>query len=473
MKKIMSTILFALITNVSFSQTEKPTYKVVTEAIVKNYNSNNFEVIFSMFSSDMKKAVPQDQIKPFLNDLKKQVGNISKTEFVNYKNGSVAVYKTNFERALYALNISLDANSDINGFAVTPYVEETSSETVINNLFIEANVITENQSELIFENSKAFPNQTQVSIAFIKNGKVRYYGIKKTNDTISTVENYKSIFEIGSVSKVFTSTLLANFVLDGKIKLNSHINDYLEIPFYNDLKITFKELANHTSGLPRLPSNLDLEKVDLENPYKEYKEQELQEYLKNNLELFNTGEYQYSNLGVGLMGYILSEIGNTTYEDLLQAKIFSEYEMQNSTANINKVKGDLVSGINNEGKEIPNWEFSILAGAGGILSTPEDLSKFVVAQFDTSNKALELTRQRTFNINDNMDIGLGWHLLKSQSENIWYWHNGGTGGYSSSVVFDKKTKNGIITLSNVSAFNPNMGNIDKLCFELMKTLEKE
>jgi CubicO group peptidase (beta-lactamase class C family) len=72
-----------------------------------------------------------------------------------------------------------------------------------------------------------------------------------------------------------------------------------------------------------------------------------------------------------------------------------------------------------------------------------------------------------------MDIGLGWHLLKSQSKNIWYWHNGGTGGYSSSMVFDEKTENGIIILSNVSAFNPNMGNIDKLCFELMKTLEKE
>jgi hypothetical protein len=72
-----------------------------------------------------------------------------------------------------------------------------------------------------------------------------------------------------------------------------------------------------------------------------------------------------------------------------------------------------------------------------------------------------------------MYIGLGWHLLKSKSKNIWYWHNGGTGGYSSSMVVHEKRKNGIIILSNESAFNPNMGNIDKLCFELMKTLEKE
>tara|TARA_B110000196_G_C21099998_1_gene642117 strand:- start:108 stop:1529 length:1422 start_codon:yes stop_codon:yes gene_type:complete len=473
MKKIISISLFVLIANITFAQIEKPTYKVVVDAFEKNYNTNNFEVIFSMFSSDMKVAVPLDKLAPYLTNLRTQAGNIIKKEFVSYKNGSVAVYKTNFEHALYSLNISLDNNSKINGFAVTPFVEENTSETGINNLSIKANIITKKQSELIFENSKTFPNQTQVSIVFINNGKVTYYGTKKNNDTISTIDNHKSVFEIGSISKVFTSTLLANFVMDGKIKLNNNVNDYLKIPFHNNIKISFINLANHTSGLPRLPSNLDLAKVNLENPYKEYKEKELEEYLINHLELSNKGEYQYSNLGGGLMGYTLSKIGNTTYESLLQNKIFSKYDMQNSTADIYKVKGNLVRGINNEGKEIPNWEFSVLASAGGILSTPEDLSKFVIAQFNTSNKALELTRQKTFEINDNMDIGLGWHLLKSQSKNIWYWHNGGTGGYSSSIVIDEKTKNGIIILSNVSAFNPNMGNIDKLCFGLMKTLEKE
>tara|TARA_R110002020_G_scaffold277997_2_gene493406 strand:- start:577 stop:1020 length:444 start_codon:yes stop_codon:yes gene_type:complete len=147
--------------------------------------------------------------------------------------------------------------------------------------------------------------------------------------------------------------------------------------------------------------------------------------------------------------------------------------MQNSTADINKLKGNIVRGLNNEGKEVPNWEFSVLAGAGGIFSTVEDLSHFAVSQFDYTNKELKLTRKKTFELNEKMDIGLGWHTLKSQSKNLWYWHNGGTGGYSSSMVIDDKSKNGIIILSNVSAFNPNMGNIDKLCFGLMKTLEIE
>ena len=208
-------------------------------------------------------------------------------------------------------------------------------------------------------------------------------------------------------------------------------------------------------------------------------EKELQEYLTKHLELSNKGAYQYSNFGVGLLGYTLSETENITYENLLKNKIFSKYGMQNSTTDINKIKGDLVKGLNKRGRETSNWEFSVLAGAGAIFSTVEDLSHFAISQFDYSNKQLKLTRQKTFEINDNMDIGLGWHILKprltsaSQSDILWYWHNGGTGGYSSSMVIDENSKNGIIILSNVSAFNRKMGNIDQLCFELMKTLEKE
>ena len=452
-------------------QTERKDNKVVTEKFVRNYNNNDYNGIFSMFADVMKEALPIDKTTEFLKGLKSQAGNISNREFVKYENGTYASYKTTFERAVFVLNISIDDNSDINGLFVKPFVEEVNSENVINNLTIKSGIITQKQSEIIFENAKIFPNHTQISIAIIKDGKVNYYGIHNKNDTISTVNNQKSVFEIGSISKVFTSTILANFVIDEKINLNDNINGYLKTSFNNNTEISFINLANHTSGLPRLPSNLDLTKVNPENPYKEYKEKELEEYLTKHLELLNKEKYQYSNLGAGLLGYTLSKIENTTYENLLQNKIFSKFNMYNSTSDINKIKGNLVKGLNNEGNDVPNWELSVLAGAGAIFSTVEDLSQFAISQFDNSNKELKLTRKKTFEVNENMDIGLGWHILKSQSKNFWYWHNGGTGGYSSSMVIDENTKNGIIILSNVSGFNPNMGNIDKLCFELMKTIE--
>ena len=451
--------------------TERKDNKVVTEKFVRNYNDDDYNGIFSMFADVMKEALPLDKTTEFLKGLKFQAGNISEREFIKYENGTYASYKTTFERAVFVLNISIDDNSDINSFYVKPFVEEVNSENVINNLTIKSGLITQKQSEIIFENAKIFPNHTQISIAIIKDGKVNYYGINNKNDTILTVNNQKSVFEIGSISKVFTSTILANFVIDEKINLNDNINGYLKTSFNNNTEISFINLANHTSGLSPLPSNLDLTKVNPENPYKEYREKELEEYLTKHLELLNKEKYQYSNLGAGLLGYTLSKIENTTYENLLQNKIFSKFNMYNSTSDINKIKGNLVKGLNNEGNDVPNWEFSVLAGAGAIFSTVEDLSQFAISQFDNSNKELKLTRKKTFEVNENLDIGLGWHILKSQSKNFWYWHNGGTGGYSSSMVIDENTKNGIIILSNVSAFNPNKGNIDKLCFKLMKTIE--
>ena len=451
---------------------EKAVNKVVTEKVVKNYNNNDYNAIFSMFADVLKEALPIETTTEYFKNLKSQAGNITNQEFKKYENGTYASYKTTFERGVFALNISIDDNSKINGLLVKPFAEEVNTENVINNLSIKNSLTTKDQSEIIFENTKVFPNNTQLSIAIIKDGLVSYFGINKENDTISTIDNQKSIFEIGSISKVFTSTLLANFVIDGKVKLNDNINDYLKTPLNNSTEISFIDLANHTSGLPRLPTNLDLTKVNPENPYKEYKEKELEDYVTNQLELSNKGENQYSNLGAGLLGYTLSKIENDTYESLLQNKIFSKYDMQNSTTDITTIKGNLVKGLNNEGIEVPNWDLAVLAGAGAIFSTVEDLSQFAISQFEYKNKELELTRVKTFELNKNMDIGLGWHILKNKSDNLWYWHNGGTGGYSSSMVIEEKSKNGIIILSNVSGFNPNMGNIDKLCFELMKTLEK-
>lgn len=334
-------------------------------------------------------------------------------------------------------------------------------------------VITKKQSELIFTRSKVFPNKTQVSIAIIKNGIATFYGIKREKDSIITFDNQNSVFEIGSISKVFTSTLLANFVIDSKLKLDCKINNYIKTSIRNNIQISFKELANHTSGLPRLPSNLTIALFrDSENPYKKYNEDKIKEYLSERLKLKQKPgiKYQYSNLGVGILGYSLSKMENTSYQELLQNKIFLKYGMTNSTTNRNDISDLLVKGLNQEGKEVSNWDLASLVSAGGILSTVNDLSKFAVAQFDSSNKELNLTRVKTFSAKGDRDIGLGWFIKKKEKGNYWYWHTGGMGGYRSFIIIDTMNKNGVIVLSNVSTFNKEKSNIDELCLELMETL---
>lgn len=337
--------------------------------------------------------------------------------------------------------------------------------------------------ELIFNKVNIFPNNTQLAIAFIENGTTKYYGIIKENNTIKCIENKDKAFEVGSISKVFTSTLLADAILDKRIGLEDDINKFYGFTFHDSIRIDFISLANHTSGLAQFPSNLDISefleseiKATYKNPFKEYDEIKMKSYLKNDLKLGHSTKkaYNYSNLGAGLLGYTLGLLQNSSYEELLSDKIFKKYGMTNSYGSLNQVRTEFVKGLDSDGNFVHNWEWDsdVLLGAGGILSTVADLAKFVKAQFDPNNKELALTRIPTYTLNENVKVCLGWHLInKGNSNQSLYWHNGGTGGYSSSIAFDMVAQKGIVILSNVSAFNPNMENIDALCFELMKTKE--
>ncbi len=333
--------------------------------------------------------------------------------------------------------------------------------------------IDKEQAQLIFNHAKSFPNHTQLSIALIKKDKIDFIGIKRTNDTITFIENYKNVFEIGSITKVFTATLLSNFVKDQKLNLEDNIQDDIDFKININQVITFKELANHTSGLPRLPSNLDLQKIDQDNPYKDYDIEQLKEYLTSEINLNQEPgtKYEYSNLGAGILGFELSKIANSSYEHLLQEKIFKKYKMFNTTSKRENIQSTLIKGLNPDGEISPNWDFDVLAGGGAIFSSVEDLSKFALAQFDDKNEELIITQQPTFKVNENMSIGLAWHLLSMKNGDKLIWHNGGTGGYTSSMALNLEDKNGIIILSNVSAFHKKNRNIDQLCFALTKTLK--
>jgi CubicO group peptidase (beta-lactamase class C family) len=464
MKKILFIFLFTIISNLVFSQNEK--HNVVFKEFKENYNRGNFENIFNSFSVEMRKALPVEKTKEFLGGLKLQAGNIEDGAFVKFENQSFAVYKTEFEKSILAVNISIDDKNLINGFYVKPFVDEVTLNRV--------NALSEFPSEIansIYSQAKNLPNKTQFSIAILTGGDVRYYGVLIENDTINSIKNFSRIFEIGSITKVFTSTVLASLVIDKKLDFNNYVNDYYSFDFRNSIKINFSDLANHTSGLPRLPENFDLSNEI--NPYRNYREKDLNEYLRNILEIKNSVEkkYDYSNLGAGLLGYTLGISQKTNFNDLLKKRVFNKYKMKNSYTSPKGIESNIVKGLDTKGQEITNWEFDVLFGGGGILSSTEDLVKFSRAQFDKSNKELELTRKATFNINDRMKIGLGWHILKTDKGSDWIWHNGGTGGYSSSMVLDVEKKNGVIVLSNVSAFNPQMANIEKLCFGLMKLVK--
>jgi len=132
MKKYILFILTIVLANTAVAQQESSISKTVANEFHKNYNVNNYEAIFSMFSSEMKNFMPHEKTLAFLRGLKSEAGDIKTKSFVKYEQPNVALYKTNFERVVVALYISVDGNSNINGLMVKPYKEEKLPELTRN-----------------------------------------------------------------------------------------------------------------------------------------------------------------------------------------------------------------------------------------------------------------------------------------------------------------------------------------------------
>lgn len=155
------------------------------------------------------------------------------------------------------------------------------------------------------------------------------------------------------------------------------------------------------------------------------------------------------------------------FENLLEETIFKPYGLFNTAF---EIKTSFPGISASEGKAT-NWQFNALKGAGGLVSSTSDLTRFIQAQFDSSNKELALTRKETFAISESLSIGLGWHILQPNTNEEKYWHNGGTGGYTSSIAFKTTKQTGVIVLSNISALHNSAKIIDELCFELLDLLD--
>jgi CubicO group peptidase (beta-lactamase class C family) len=324
--------------------------------------------------------------------------------------------------------------------------------------------------EALFNTMKDYPNNTQLAVAIVKNGETQYYGAIKSNNNIEPIYNEHSIFEIGSITKVFTATILSSLVNDGLIQLHDNINEVYPFEFNKNLHFSYLNLSNHTSGLPSLPTNIS--KPNLANPYVKYNAQSLENYLKNEISISNDSihPYSYSNLGLGLLAYSLGKRVKKPFTELLKERILIPYKLSQTYIHPKDVKHTLVIGQDSAGARTTNWEYDALFGCGGILSSIADLAKFATAQFDTTDAVLALTRQYTCSVNDNIKMGLGWHIITLPNNTSFVWHNGDTGGYTSSMAVNVNDQSAVIILSNLSAYHEKMGLIDKLCFSLIKTL---
>jgi len=305
-----------------------------------------------------------------------------------------------------------------------------------------------------------------IAIGIVDENGARYYNFGKTRAEGKEV-NEHTIYEIGSISKVFTGLLLALQVVQGTVTLDDPIDQYLPeevvVPVKGSNKITLGNLADHTSGLPRMPSNFKPENP--KNPFSDYTVDQLYSFISTYEPIREVGSaFEYSNLAQGLLGHILGRNAGLSYEELMIKNIAAPLGMEETKITLDQEMRDHLAIGHSNGAETENWDLPTLAGAGAIRSSTADMLKFLSANLGFTGPSLQPGIQLSHEIRHakagNMRVGLGWHIKKGEDGDV-FWHNGGTGGYRAFAGIVKETGKGVVVLTNSSI------SVDDIGFHLL------
>lgn len=265
-----------------------------------------------------------------------------------------------------------------------------------------------------------------------------------------------TIFEIGSITKTFTGTALAQMEVEGLVKPGDRIRDHapagVTFPPGTAGDSTLLQLATHTSGLPRLPLGWTFLKSMLsnpENPYANYSRADMWAWLADRkLDAGQAHAAAYSNLGMGVLGELLANRAAMSYGELIHRRITRPLAMTDTAIETpGAAQNRLAIGHTKKLKPTAYWSLPAMAGAGALRSTPRDMAKYLQAQQHGSLVGARLAQEPRARMCNDSAVGYGWLILTAKGDEI-VWHNGGTGGFRSFAGFSRKTGKAVIVLSN-------------------------
>jgi CubicO group peptidase (beta-lactamase class C family) len=298
-----------------------------------------------------------------------------------------------------------------------------------------------------------------------------------------------TLFEIGSITKVYTSLLLADAVQRREVTLDTEVSELLPpgvtMPTRDKAQITLRQLAVHASGLPRVPPSL-VAHVNAPDPYAHYGEEALYaDLLHTQLEHAPGSEIVFSNYGSGVLGFVLGRkiapcqrsvehapgVLDCGYAKALRDRVLVPLSLHDTYVDVPAAaSARRAPGTNDDLAPVPPWTFDALAGAGALVSTVRDQLALIDAEMDAFagskqplRPAMRLTQEEQ--LRDTSDnIGLGWQIDSAGH----YWHNGGTGGYRSYLTFDPKHRHGVVVLASTATTL-----VDHVFDDLYKVLEDQ
>jgi len=289
-----------------------------------------------------------------------------------------------------------------------------------------------------------------VAVGLVHNNETATWFFGHIDDAAGPAPGTATRFELGSLTKAYTGVLLADLVLAGKVRLDDPLRKFLPDGFvFTDTRlgaITLEQLATHRSGLPRLPANLLPRRGD--DPYADYDERALLAFLAHYRPATLDTSSGYSNLGIGLLGYVLGRVEGKGYTAALRERVLTPLKLDaTGFDDVALAPGHAL------GEPVAAWHFDTLAGAGALRSTLADQLAFVHANLAPGEQplraALALARQPR-----GGDVGLGWQIREVRSgEQTWplVWHNGQTGGFASFIGFRTDQQTGVVLLGNTAA----------------------
>jgi D-alanyl-D-alanine-carboxypeptidase/D-alanyl-D-alanine-endopeptidase len=265
-----------------------------------------------------------------------------------------------------------------------------------------------------------------------------------------------TLFEIGSITKTFTGILLGEMVERGEVRLEDPLQDLLPkgtiVPARNGRAIRLIDLATHASGLPRMPDNFA--PADPRNPYADYTDERLYAFLRGHQLTRDIGEQvEYSNLGAGLLAHALTVRAGTSYEALVGERILQPLGMTSTRVVLRpEDRTRLAPGHSASGEEVANWDLAVLAGAGALRSSVDDMLTFVAANINPPGgplgRAIVASHRPRARMNETAQVGLHWIVTSTRFGRTMIWHNGGTAGYRTFAGFDPDRRIGVVVLSN-------------------------
>jgi len=344
---------------------------------------------------------------------------------------------------------------------------------------------------LISEYIETLPENAEIAIGLIQNGEDASLGYRIKKGKIIEVENSNSVFEIGSITKTYTAALILQEVQSGNMSLYDPIAKHFSAEDDINTKltnsITIKNLLTHTAGLALLYEAAPRPYwrsafFARQNPHKFMKWKHYRKYLRRaKVEKMSGEKWTYSNAGFSILGQIMANKENTTWEELVEEKIFNPLGMNNTyTTGKNLQAASLVQGYDEEGNPSGLWDMQFVNAAGSIKSCVTDQLVWIKAHLQADKESVFETMKKDHGVStawENTSSGNSWFHRKSEEDHV-IWHGGATGAYRSFLAFDEENQTGIVILINHNAHHPKMKDennnslIRKYGFEILKSLAK-